>query len=117
MEPEQAAKAVKKLLQAYFWLPSLKPNSIYSRVHDDHDGTREGRLSVVIGEDGDAWINPVNAHGDGLRFRMPTMGGGQSQYTRTALVILAEAIRLDNETRPQHEGGAAYPSTVRDSHG
>lgn len=99
--PESIPGQVRKLLESYFWLPTLQPNTAYTRRHDDHDGTFQGTLSVIIGEDGDAWVNPVNAEGDGLRFRMPLHGGGESQYTRTALVILAEAIRLDNETRPQ----------------
>jgi hypothetical protein len=32
-----------------------------------------------------------------LRFRMPGNGGGLSSRTRIDLLILAEAIRLDNE--------------------
>lgn len=90
---------VRELLEGYFWLSTLEAGTRYVRLHDDHDGTREGHLSVLIGNDGDAWVSIDGANGD-LRFRMPMTGGGCSQYTRTALVILSEAIRLDNERRP-----------------
>lgn len=89
---------LRQMLESYFWPPALRPNVRYQRLHDDHDGTQEGWLSITIGEDGDAW---VGADGMELRFRMPMTGGGASPRTRTALVILAEAIRLDNEQRPQ----------------
>ena len=46
-------------------------------------------------KDGDAWIG-IDVR-NFLRFRMPLCGGGQSPRTRNALLILAEAIRLDNE--------------------
>jgi len=83
---------VGQLLQSYFWLKTLKTNTRYARLQDDHDGKREGWLSVTIGEDGDAWVS-LDAD---ARFRMPGTGGGRNQYTRAALVILAEAIRRDN---------------------
>lgn len=88
--------AVSQLLQSYFWLKTLKPNTRYARLQDDHDGKHEGWLSVTIGEDGDAWVSLD----DDARFRMPCTGGGRSQYTRAALVILAEAIRRDNAESP-----------------
>ena len=91
---------IRALLESYFWPSSLRANMLYMRIHDDHDGTYRGHIGVMIGDDGDAWVNPVNAEGNGLRFRMPIHGGGASEYTRTALVILAEAIRLDNERAP-----------------
>ena len=88
---------VKELIESYFWLNTLEPNTRYARLQDDHDGSFRGNLSIVIGEDGDAWIA---LDGGNARFRMPSYGGGASQYTRTALVILAEAIRRDNLERP-----------------
>lgn len=101
LKPEQIPAIVHELLESYFWLPTLAANTRYTRLHDDHDGDRDGWLSVTIGEDGDAWVDPLNPDAGGLRFRMPMTGGGMSQRTRTALVILAEAIRLDNEEKPQ----------------
>jgi hypothetical protein len=86
---------IRTLLESYFWPEALDPRMRYVRLHDDHDGKGEGRLSIVIGDDGDAWVETDGS--EPLRFRMPSSGGGRSPYTRTALVILAEAIRLDNE--------------------
>lgn len=91
-----ADKAIRELLESYFWPKTLEANTRYRRCHDDHDGKFDGWLNVCIGSDGDVWVETT----DSLRFRMPLIGGGRSQYTRTALVILAEAIRLDNEHNP-----------------
>jgi hypothetical protein len=93
--PELRSTQIRQLLESYFWPTNLEPNTRYVRLHDDHDGKFEGHLSIVIGEDGDAWVAADGP--EPLRFRMPSTGGGRSPYTRTALVILAEAIRLDNE--------------------
>jgi hypothetical protein len=100
LSTEQLAAVVKQLLEGFYWLPGLQANTRYARLHDDHDGECDGWLSVTIGEDGDAWVDPINATGGGLRFRMPLHGGGASPRVRTALMILAEAIRLDNEENP-----------------
>ena len=100
-----AAKAVAKLLRSSFWLPTLRPRTAYSRLQDDHDGKRWGILSVTFGDDSDAWVeidmNGVEVLDRSIRFRLPAIGGGKSPRTRTALHILAEAIRLDNEDQPQ----------------
>ena len=64
---------------------------------------------VASSKDGDGWIEVVSKPDPNelyslFRFRVPVTGGGQSPRTRTALLILAEAIRLDNEEKPQHRG-------------
>lgn len=107
MEPDLRSAQIRQLLEAYFWPTHLQPNRRYVRLHDDHAGTFEGRLSIVIGEDGDAWVATDGP--EPLRFRMPTTGGGRSPYTRTALVILAEAIRLDDEANDQRNKSSAHP--------
>lgn len=89
---------VAQLLRSYFWLSTVQPNTRYKRLQDDHDGEFRGWLSITFGEDGDAWLSLDK---EDARFRMPGHGGGRSQHTRTALHILAEAIRLDNEESPQ----------------
>jgi hypothetical protein len=53
---------------------------------------------VVIGPDGDCWVTAGG--GQTLRFRT-WAGGGHSLRVRQALMVLAEAIRRDNEDRPQ----------------
>jgi hypothetical protein len=89
------------ILESHFWLPKLRSMTAYERLHDDHDGTYTGKISVVISDDGDAWLQVIDTEpGFSLRYRMPMIGGGVSPRVRTALVILAEAIRLDNEKIP-----------------
>ena len=88
---------VKRLLEEPFWIPTIESDKVYSRIRDDDDGTLTGELSVFFDMVGDAYISV----GLGETFRFRTYGGGgRSERTRTALMILAEAIRLDNETRP-----------------
>jgi len=101
MSPELAEKKVHQLLNADFWLPSINVMEGYTRVHDDHDGSMTGIVQIMFGRDGDAHLSTDKHMGASLRFRMPLVGGGQSKRVRTALLILAEAIRLDNEERPQ----------------
>lgn len=74
------------------------------------DDSPEGALWVGFSMDGDGWVQVIakpdpNEFSTSLRFRMPLIGGGQSPRVRVALLILAEAIRLDNEEHPQHRGG------------
>ena len=91
--------AVRAILEKPFWIPSLKTDQIYSRLHDDHDGTKLGHVGVSFSCDGDAWVHSDFSHHT-LRFRTYG-GGGMSLRTRCALMLLAEAIRLDNEERQQ----------------
>jgi len=52
---------------------------------------------VIFDRMGDAYLS--TGSGKDIRFRTYG-GGGMSLRTRAALLILAEAIRLDNEDRP-----------------
>jgi len=88
---------IHQILNEYFWLPNLQVSEYYTRQHDDTDGEPSGNLSVEFNSVGDAF---VGIDGKFLRFRTEN-GGGKSPHTRNALLILAEAIRLDNEERPQ----------------
>src|SRR5258708_5755811 len=97
--PEEFATA---LLEGYFWIPSLETAKIYERMEDDTSGI----LTVTFSADGDAWINVFSKvdpaeFRDTFRFRVPFAGGGQSPRVRNALLVLAEAIRLDNKEHPQ----------------
>lgn len=93
-------------LEEVFWPDTLKPMTVYLRYEDD---SPTGSISVVIGDDGDAHITVFskpdrNELRFGMRFRMEMTGGGQSPRVRNALLALAEAIRRDNEERPQSRG-------------
>lgn len=89
-----------RVLEYPFWISDLKAGEVYERIHDDHDGTKEGRLIVQFTFDGDAWVTTDKHRGSTMRFRT-FGGGGQSQRVRNALMILALAIKLDNEEHPQ----------------
>jgi hypothetical protein len=98
LNEDRIPEIVKALLESYFWLHTIQPEVPYERLHDDNDGTCDGKIRVTFSPDGDAWVSIDSQRPRGsLRFRMPMIGGGVSQRTRTALLILAEAIRLDNE--------------------
>lgn len=95
--PLAVSRALNTLLEKAYWLPTLKGSTAYSRRQDDTDGSTAPihDLTVFIDFQGDVWIP---RHGD-LRFRT-FAGGGSSLRVRNALTVLAEAIRRDNEERP-----------------
>lgn len=101
--PLAVSRAMNTLLEGAYFPPSLQANYAYTRRHDDTNGevTPDHDLTVIMSEDGDTWVDlPGRLHT--LRFRT-YFGGGQSLRVRNALVILAEAIRRDNEERPQRD--------------
>jgi hypothetical protein len=105
---ESPLEVIDLLLNTGFWLQSLNANQSYVRFEDD---SRQGMISINFSMDGDGWIQVISQPDDNdfhlsMRFRTagPVSGGGESPRTRAALLILAEAIRLDNEKNPQHRG-------------
>ena len=97
---DKLIKEARRVLENPFWIPTLNTDVCYQRTQDDHDGTFSGKINVLIDQMGDVWLTldaPEN-FGRMLRFRTPG-GGGLSPRTRNALMLLAEAIRLDNEDR------------------
>jgi hypothetical protein len=96
---ERLIKDAHRVLENPFWIPDLKSDEIYERVHDDHDGTFEGRLEVFFDKMGDAYIASSKHPISMLRYRT-WGGGGLSPRVRNALMILAWAIKLDNEEKP-----------------
>lgn len=68
-------RQLRKLLNVLPWPNGLEAKTVYSRVQDDHDGSFEGEIQVVIGSDGDAWVRTTRRrNGDLIRFR--TLFGG-----------------------------------------
>ena len=99
---ERLVKDVRRVLEHPFCIPDLTGEKPYIRLHDDHDGTYQGRIIVSISRDSDVWIKIDPSHDlSSLRFRSYS-GGGKSQRVRSALLILALAIKLDNEEHPQN---------------
>lgn len=98
---EVSSKLIKEILDSSFWLETLDTKSFYRRIHDDCDGNVTETINVCFGHDGDAHLTANIAPFKSFRFRT-WCGGGSSLRVRNALLILAEAIRLDNEERPQN---------------
>ncbi len=95
---ERLKEDVLRVLSHDFWIEEVGVDEEHLRFHDDHDGGFTGRLGVSFDQVGDAWICVDQACA--IRFRMDA-GGGMSPRTRKALMILALAIKMDNEEHPQ----------------
>lgn len=93
------SEKVKDVIEAVEWLPELETNCNYFRTHDDCEGDLSQGLNVIFSMDGDAWVS--TRYGESCRFRMPFGGGGRSPRVRNALMVLAMAIKLDNEEETQ----------------
>lgn len=95
------------MLESPKWLRALVSGKNYARFSDD---LRRGTIGVEFTGDGDGWvdvISEVDPEEESFSFthRFRTFfGGGESLRVRQALLLLALAIKLDNEERPQHRG-------------
>lgn len=94
MTEETYTSKVKNILESPIWLNTIEDTTPYTIQHDDTDGKDEGFLTVMFDRYGDAYIS-IDIRTQ-LRFRT-LLGGGKNLRTRTALMILAEAIRLDTK--------------------
>ncbi len=93
--------ALKALLEESMPWPAeeLRADYLYERIHDDGDGSDQGKIQLVINgpTGGDVFLAMDRAGArDGLRFRT-IAGGTASPRTHTALRILALAIKLDQD--------------------
>ena len=97
--PLAVDRALNTLLEGAYWPASLSVQTGYSRRQDDTDGDLSAAqdLNVYIGRDCD--VHVWSGDGDPLRFRT-YFGGGLSPRVRNALLVLAEAIRRDNQEFP-----------------
>jgi len=103
VDPVIATACAVNLLESPFWPNGLEVDKLYTRIHDDCEGRTEEKISVGFSVDGDAWISTYAHHAPMMRFRMPIIGGGNSPRTRNALLLLALAVKLDNEEKPDKE--------------
>ena len=92
---EVTTKQLTEILESAFFPEGIEANNCYFRTHDDCDGDRSEGINVVIGPDSDAWI-AIHQRNNSCRYRT-YYGGGLSKRTRNALLILALAIKLDND--------------------
>lgn len=96
-------EVAKYLLESNFWLREVSVDTYYE-IHDDD--TLEGKISVFFSFDSDGWIevqstedsdDPSSSH----RFKS-YFDGGRNHRVRSALLLLALGIKLDNEEHPIH---------------
>lgn len=101
---KEVEEALDFVLEENFWIGTIDIGKIYKRKHDDIDGRdNPGQyLSLFFDSSGNSDIHIAIEAGKyrTLRFRAPA-GGGESERTRKALMIIAEAIRRDNEKNPE----------------
>lgn len=87
----------------------VTPRDFYERFEDM---SADGRLQVVIEDDGDVILTavpPIDQNLNGFQSKRPVSvqfcttgsGGGQSPRVRSALLELARAIEADNRERKQ----------------
>ena len=101
VDSDVATDCAIKLLESAFWPAVLEADKVYSRRHDDCDGKIEQKIFVETSPDGDVWVTTYHAqHAPAMRFRLPLIGGGRSPRTRNALLLLALAMKPDNEEKP-----------------
>jgi hypothetical protein len=94
---------VKKVLETPFLPDEIVAEKCYFRTHDDCDGNKHEGVSVTITPDGDAWVETRCKSFSSCRYRMPMLGGGNSPRVRNALLLLAVAIKLDNDASKESE--------------
>lgn len=69
----------------------------YERTHDDCDGNRDESLRIWLTKENNLAIAAKSLHLVSLRFRMPFTGGGLSPRVRSSLLLLALALKRDEE--------------------
>lgn len=90
------SEKIKRFLDNLYWPETLSANEVYSTEDDDSEPGKT-KMMVQISNDGDAWVNILsNPSFKHIRKRTYS-GGGRDKFTRLALIVLAEAMRIDAE--------------------
>lgn len=97
LRQDEISIMIRHILESNFFLPAVDTAVSYGRV-DDSVGEKEGVIQIMFDPDGQAFVC-IEQEASFLHFRM-TKDGGKSPRVRAALLILAEAIRLDNADSP-----------------
>lgn len=93
---QNLSENIKNFLDDMGWPETLSTNEIYTTEDDDSEPGK-GNLMIQFSNDGDAWVNIFTDPPYKSIRKRTFIGGGKDEYTRKALLILAEAIRIDNE--------------------
>lgn len=87
------------MLERPMWPEALAANELYERRGDM---SPNGLIRIILQDDGDVCLAVVGENNRFASIEFCTLtGGGKSSRVRSALLILAEAIRRDNVERPQ----------------
>jgi len=100
---EEQMKHIDKVLASVDWEEAWKEVGTSDSQTRKEDDSYSGSITVVFSVDGDAWIgfNPDPEEFSHRSFRFRTSGGGgRSLRVRKALMVLAMAIKADNEDDP-----------------
>lgn len=91
------AEEIKKLLEEHFWIEGIESGVLYQTEDDDSPPSEIALLQVIFSQDGDAWVTKLTESQMKSIRKRTGIGGGRDMRTRTALMILAYAMKLDNE--------------------
>lgn len=94
LTPEGALRRTTQLLEdPSLELPGLKTDAIYHRLHDKNKGDRKrGEVVVSVTKNGNVLLSTYGHDGGLLEF-----SSEKSPRVRNALMIMAYAIKKDNE--------------------
>lgn len=102
MSKKETAKEIKALLETPFWIDGLESGVLYQTMDDDSpDG--QAYLQIYITPDGDVWANKLTDSIMKSIRKRTDIGGGRDHRTRTAMMILAYAMKLDEEERAERK--------------
>ena len=87
---------IKKILENPTWIDEIESNTLY-QIEDDDSPSGEAFLQIVFSNDGDAWVHQISDPTFKSIRKRTHQGGGRDVRTRYALMILAYAMKLDNE--------------------
>ncbi|MBP9856294.1 MAG: hypothetical protein KBC48_03295 [Candidatus Pacebacteria bacterium] len=94
-------RIIEEVFEMGMYIPELDETDFVERIHDDHDGSGQGRLQIsILPHGGDMLVSTDKHQGPPLRFRSVN-GGTQSFRTHMALRILMWAMIRDEQDRPQ----------------
>jgi len=95
-------KIIKDILENPFWIPGLESKTQYSTHDDDTPDSTVAILSIIFSDDGDAWVAKWTDPSHASIRKRTHAGGGKDLRTRQAIMILAFAMKLDEEEREDH---------------
>lgn len=91
-KPLSQSEKIKRFLDDLYW-----PETLSASTEDDDSEPGKTKMMVQISNDGDAWVNILSDPSFKHIRKRTFSGGGKDKFTRLALIVLAEAMRIDSE--------------------